>query len=132
MVIDTSAMLAILLGEPEQAALTEALAADGACSMSVASLVECSIVLDTRYGPPAVRDLDLLLARAEVRLTPVDLDQADLARHAYRHFGKGQHSAGLNFGDCFAYALAQALGEPLLFKGGDFSRTDVECHPASA
>ncbi|MGB5102224.1 MAG: type II toxin-antitoxin system VapC family toxin [Steroidobacteraceae bacterium] len=131
MVIDSSAMLAILLAEPEQATFTEALAADGACSMSVASLVECSIVLDARYGPQAVRDLDLLLARAEVHLAPVDRDQADLARHAYRHFGKGRHAAALDFGDCFAYALAQSLGEPLLFKGGDFSRTDVLCHPAS-
>lgn len=130
MVIDTSAMLAILFGEPEQAAFTDAIAADGACAMSVASLVECSIVLDARHGPPAVRDLDLLLAKAEIHLAPVDLEQADLARHAYRHFGKRRHVAGLNFGDCFAYALAQALGEPLLFKGGDFSRTDVGCHPA--
>jgi len=89
------------------------------------------MILESRYGPDGVRDLDLFIAKAQVSLMPVDEEQADLARRAYRKFGKGRHPAGLNFGDCFSYALSRALELPLLFKGNDFSQTDVECHPAS-
>ena len=131
MILDTSALLAILQDEPERAAFAEAIEAAGSCSMSVVSFVECSIVLTTRRGPEAVRDLDLLIAKASIGLVPVDADQAHDARRAHRDFGKGNHAAGLNFGDCFSYALSKASGEPLLFKGGDFARTDVERHPAS-
>lgn len=131
MILDTSALLAILQDEPERAAFAEAIEAAGLCSMSVVSFVECSIVLTTRRGPEAARDLDLLIAKASIGLVPVDADQAHVARRAHRDFGKGNHAAGLNFGDCFSYALSQASGEPLLYKGGDFARTDVERHPAS-
>ena len=125
MVLDTSAVLAILLDEPERRAFTEAIEADGTRLMSVASFVECSIVLETRLGPEGVRDLDLLVARAEVTLVPVDVDQAYVARQAFRTYGRGRHAANLNFGDCFAYALSRASAEPLLFKGSDFAQTDV-------
>ena len=125
MVLDTSAVLAILLDEPERRAFTEAIEADATRLMSVASFVECSIVLETRYGPEGVRDLDLLLARAQVQLVPVDADQGYVARQAFRAYGRGRHRANLNFGDCFAYALSRTQAEPLLCKGGDFALTDA-------
>jgi ribonuclease VapC len=93
--------------------------------MSVATLVEISIVIESRYGAEGLRDLDQLIERGGIELVAVDLEQAKLARGAFSRFGKGRHAAGLNYGDCFAYALAKMLGEPLLFKGEDFSRTDV-------
>jgi ribonuclease VapC len=89
------------------------------------------MILESRYGADGVRGLDLFIAKAQVTLAPVDEDQAHLARRAFQKFGKGRHPAGLNFGDCFSYALSRALDEPLLFKGNDFSQTDVDCHPAS-
>ena len=125
MVIDTSALLAILLDEPERRAMIDAIERHPARSISVATFVECSLVLESRFGPEGPRDLDLLIARADVTLVPVDIDQAHVARAAYRRFGKGRHAAGLNFCDCFAYALSCTLGEPLLFKGGDLALTDV-------
>ena len=132
MILDTSALLAVLQDEPERARFVEAIGSAGSSSLSVVSYVESSIVLFARRGADAIRDLDLLIAKAAIRLVPVDVEQADLARRAHRHYGKGNHSAGLNFGDCFAYALARASGEPLLYKGAEFSRTDIERHPASA
>jgi ribonuclease VapC len=131
MIVDTSALIAIVQDEPERPAFIEALDAAESCTVSAAILVETSIVIDARYGAEGVRALDLLLLRAEVEVAPVDADQALLARIAFQRFGKGRHPAGLNFGDCFSYALARAYAEPLLFKGGDFSQTDVEIHPAS-
>jgi ribonuclease VapC len=125
MVIDTSALLAILLDEPERREFVEAIEADPMRILSAATLVEGSMVLEARHGPDGVRDLDLLLARAEISVAPVDVDQAYEARHAFRNFGRGRHRANLNFGDCFAYALSRSLGEPLLFKGSDFALTDV-------
>ena len=125
MVIDTSAVIAILQDEPERKAFSEAIESADDRAMSVASFVEASMVVDARYGPDGVRDLDLLIAKARIDLVPVDADQAHLARSAFRTYGKGRHPAGLNFGDCFAYALARTLGEPLLFKGSDFSLTDI-------
>ena len=132
MVLDTSAVLAILQDEPERRRFNEAIEAAETRSLSTASWVECSMILESRYGADAVRDLDLFMAKAQVALVAVDEEQAELARRAFRKYGKGRHPAGLNFGDCFSYALAQALNEPLLFKGQDFPRTDVPCHPASA
>lgn len=132
MVIDTSALLAILQNEPERRKFNEAIETAETRSLSTASLVECSMILESRYGPDGVRDLDLFMAKAQVSLVPVDEEQADIARKAFRKYGKGRHPAGLNFGDCFSYALAQALGEPLLFKGNDFVQTDAIRHPASA
>jgi ribonuclease VapC len=131
MVLDTSAILAILQDEPERRKFNEAIEAAESRSLSTASFVECSMILESRYGADGIRDLDLFIAKAQVSLVPVDEEQADLARRAFRKYGKGRHPAGLNFGDSFSYALAQALDEPLLFKGNDFSQTDVECHHAS-
>ena len=125
MVIDTSALVAILLNEPERRAFNELIEDADSLVLSAASLIETSIVLEARHGAEAVRSLDLLLAKAGVVIEPVDTDQASVARQAFRQFGRGRHPAGLNFGDCFSYALAQVRGEALLFKGNDFSRTDV-------
>jgi len=125
MVLDTSAVLAILQDEPERRAFNEAIEAADSRSLSVASLVEASIVIEARYGAEGVRHLDQFLDRADVAVVAVDVEQGKIARQAFSRFGKGRHAAGLNFGDCFSYALAQALGEPLLYKGEDFSLTDV-------
>ena len=125
MVIDTSALLAILQNEPERPAYNQTIELAERCALSTASFVELSMVIESRYGPEGVRDLDLFLSRARVELIPVDTDQAYIARLAFRRYGKGRHPAGLNFGDCFSYALAKSLGEPLLFKGEDFSQTDL-------
>jgi ribonuclease VapC len=131
MVLDTSAVLAILQDEPERRKFNEAIEAAETRSLSTASFVECSMIVESRYGADGVRDLDLFIAKAQVSLAPVDEEQADLARRAFRKYGKGRHPAGLNFGDCLSYALSQALQEPLLFKGSDFSQTDVDCHPVA-
>ncbi len=125
MVVDTSALLAILVNEAERRAFNEALERAGSKAMSVASFVEASMVVEARYGAEGVRDLDLFLERAGIATVPVDLEQGREARRAFSRFGKGRHPAGLNYGDCFSYALCRRLGEPLLFKGDDFSRTDV-------
>lgn len=125
MVIDTSALVAMLGDEPEAEAFEAAVEADPMRLMSTASFLETAIVIETRRGEPGGRELDLWLHRAEVELVAVDAEQAELARTAYRRYGKGRHAAGLNFGDCFAYALAAVSGEPLLFKGDDFPLTDV-------
>ena len=128
MVLDTSALLAILQDERERRAFNEAIEAADTKLMSVATLVEVSIVLEARHGAEAMRDLDLFIERAEIDLVPVDLEQARVARRAFSRFGKGKHRAGLNYGDCFSYALASVLGEPLLYKGDDFVHTDLP-HP---
>ena len=131
MVLDTSAVVAVLQNEPERRKFNEAIEASESRSLSTASFVECSMILESRYGTDGVRDLDLFIAKAQVSLVLVDEEQANLARRAFQKFGKGRHPAGLNFGDCFSYALSRALDLPLLFKGNDFNQTDVECHPAS-
>ena len=125
MVLDTSAVLAILFNEPEAAAMEAAIEADSVRLMSAASAFEAAIVVEVRYGEPGGRELDLLLHKAKVDLVSFDLAQIDLARLAYRRFGEGRHPASLNFGDCFAYALSRRSGEPLLFTGKDFSKTDI-------
>jgi ribonuclease VapC len=125
MVLDSSAVLAVLFDEPERRAFTLSIERDPRRLMSAGSVLESALVAEARRGEPAGRELDLLLHRADVQVVPVDADQVELARSAWRRFGKGRHPAGLNFGDCFAYALAAASGEPLLFKGEDFRRTDI-------
>lgn len=125
MVIETSAVLAILQAEPEAAAFAEAIERDPVRLVSAASVLEASIVIVARYGDAGARELDLFLLKAQADVVPVTAEHAALGRDAYVRFGKGRHPAGLNFGDCFAYALARASGEPLLFKGEDFNRTDV-------
>jgi ribonuclease VapC len=129
MVIDTSAVLAILQDEPERRAFNEAIEAADSRSLSVASFVEASIVIEVRFGAEGIRHLDRLLDQAGVTVMAVDVEQGKVARQAFSRFGKGRHVAGLNFGDCFSYALAQVLGEPLLYKGEDFSQTDVSGYP---
>ena len=125
MVIDTSALLAILQDEPERRAFNEAIEAADTRAMSVANFVETSIVIEIRYGADGVRDLDHFLERAAIELVDVTAAQGHAARRGFARYGKGRHPAGLNFGDCFAYALALDRGEPLLFKGTDFAKTDV-------
>ena len=111
--------------EPDAKRFAQAIASAETRFMSAANLVEAGIVLQSKFGNDAERDLDLLVFRAAVEIMPVTQEQATLARQAYCSFGKGRHPAGLNFGDCFAYALAKATGEPLLFKGDDFPHTDI-------
>ena len=126
MVLDTSAIVAILTDEPERARFIALLADAADPLISAATLVESSIVMRARTGSSGVMDLDELLAAAAVRVVAVDSAQAVLAREAFARFGKGHAPAPLNFGDCFAYALARASGRPLLFKGEDFQKTDIE------
>jgi ribonuclease VapC len=125
MILDTSALLAILLREAEAAGFAKAIEdADSVC-MSVAGYLEAAIFVD-RHGDEVRRAmLDTFLEEFSIRLEPVTVQQIRLARQAFRSFGKGIHPAGLNFGDCFTYALAKALREPVLFKGTDFSQTDL-------
>ena len=131
MVIDTSAVLAVLQNEPERRAFNEAIEAAEQRAMSTATFVETSIVIDARYGADGLRDLDLFIAKAGIDLVPVDVEQANAARRAFSEYGRGRHPAGLNYGDCFSYALAKVLGAPLLFKGDDFVRTDVAPVPSN-
>lgn len=125
MVIDTSALLAILLDEPERRTFNEAIEAAESRVISAATFVEVSIVIESRLGAEGLRDLDLFLESAGIEIAAVDTEHAHVARRAFSSFGKGRHPAGLNYGDCFAYALARVLGEPLLYKGEDFGQTDV-------
>jgi ribonuclease VapC len=125
MVIDTSAVLAILLNEPERRAFNEAIEAAEARVLSAASFVEASIVIESRFGTEGLRDLDLFIGRAGIEIAAFDAEQAHVARRAFSRFGKGRHQAGLNYGDCFAYALAAVREEPLLYKGDDFRHTDI-------
>ena len=131
MVIDTSALIAILQDEPERGSFNQAIEAADKRAMSVASFVETSMIIESRFGPDGIRDLDLFIAKAGIELVPVDVEQAHIARNAFREYGKRRHPAGLNYGDCFAYALAKMLDKPLLFKGTDFSLTDVATLPPS-
>jgi ribonuclease VapC len=124
-VVDTSALVAVLLGESERDALIALLAEADDPLISAATMVEASIVMIAKSGDAGLTDLDELLAAAGVRCIAVDSVQAQLARDAFVRFGKGRASAGLNFGDCFSYALAKATARPLLFKGSDFSDTDI-------
>ena len=125
MVLDTSALTAVLFDEPEREELIRKIAAAPRRLISSATLLESSIVVESRRGESAGRELDLFLHRAKVQTVAVDEEQAELARTAWRRYGKGRHTSGLNFGDLFAYALARARGESLLFKGDDFAKTDV-------
>lgn len=125
MVVDTSALVALLGMEPEAARLAAALEQDRTRLMSAATLVETGLVIEARYGTRGGHELDLLIAKADIKVEAVTMEQAEVARDAWRRFGRGQHPAALNFGDCFSYALARTTGEPLLFKGGDFSQTDI-------
>jgi ribonuclease VapC len=127
MIIDSSAMIAILRGEADAIAYANAIANAKARRLSAASYVETAAVIDSSRDPIASRRFDDLLREAGIEIEPVTEAQARIARFAYRDFGRGsKHPARLNFGDCFAYALAKSLNEPLLFKGDDFNHTDIE------
>lgn len=129
MVIDTSALIAILTQEPDAQQMALAIENDPIRIVSAASVLEAAIVLTARHGDEAGSALDLLLLKAAVDIVPVTAEHITVARQAYLRYGKGRHPAGLNFGDCFPYALAMASGQPLLFKGGDFGQTDVKVVP---
>ena len=125
MVIDTSALVAILLGEPDAGVFAKAIAADPKRLISAFTALEASIVIEAKKGESGGRELDLLIHRAQIEIVALNADQLDLARSAWREYGKGRHPAGLNIGDCCSYALAKHAQEPLLFKGDDFARTDI-------
>ena len=129
MVIDTSAVMAILTREPAAERLVAALDADPTRLISAATVVEASLVLLGRYGDAGEPLLDRLLRGIGAEVVPVGDEQVTLARDAALRFGRGRHPAALNFGDCFSYALSLSRGEPLLFVGDDFARTDVEVCP---
>ena len=126
MIVDSSALLAVLLREPDAARCETAIATAANCRMSAVNVLETSIVVESRGGEPALHELDAFLERAKIACAPVTTEQVKAARVAWRRFGKGNHPARLNLGDCFAYALAKTAGEPLLYKGEDFSRTDIK------
>jgi ribonuclease VapC len=125
MIIDTSALLAILYQEEDAIYFAEAIAAAPVGQMSAANFLEAAINIDVHGDAEASRQLDTFIRRAGIEIRSVTLEQAQIARQAYLDFGKGRHPAGLNFGDCFAYALVRETGEPLLFKGNDFGKTDI-------
>lgn len=125
MVIDSSALLAILLGEAEARGIAQAIAADSKRLLSAMSALETAVVIEVKKGPAGGREFDLLLHHSRIEIVAMTAEQVQLARDAYTNFGKGRHPAGLNLGDCCSYALARSTGEPLLFKGRDFSQTDV-------
>ncbi len=125
MIIDTSALLAILYREEDAEWLVTAMVTAPVRRMSAANFLEAVINVDTHGDPEASRQLDTFIRQAAIEITAGTLEHAQIARQAYQDFGKGRHRAALNFGDCFAYALSRATGEPLLFKGNDFSNTDL-------
>ncbi len=124
--MDTSALLAVLLREPEALQFARAMTGASIVRLSAASYVEAALAVDRRGDEIRRAMLDTFVRDFSIRIEPVTVEQAMLARQAFVLFGKGRHKAGLNFGDCFTYALAKAYGEPLLFKGGDFGLTDLE------
>ena len=126
MVIDTSALLAIFLAELERQAFLQQITQAEKRLISAVNAFETGIVLEARRGDAAGREFDLFLGRADLEVVPVDAEQVEIARVAWRRYGKGRHPAALNFGDCLAYALAKTSGEPLLAKGLDFARTDID------
>jgi ribonuclease VapC len=125
MIIDVSALIAILDQEPEAERIVRAMSAASDRMLSASNLLEAGIVMQARRGDEGARDLDLLLAKLKIEIVPFTARQADIARKAFRRYGRGRHGAQLNFGDCFAYALAKDVSAPLLFKGDDFGQTDL-------
>ena len=125
-VIDSSALVAILRDEPERRPFIDAIVDHGEPRLSAATYVEASMVMELHLGDRGGREIDVLIEDAGIAIVPVDQAQATLAREAFRRFGKGRHRAALNFGDCFVYALAKTLDAPVLFKGDDFALTDLK------
>lgn len=126
MIVDASAIVAILFDEPENAAFSRALNSATSCRMSAVNYVEVAIVAERNGDAAGVRDFEALVRKAGIVVAAVTEEQAHVAQQAYSDYGKGRHPARLNLGDCFAYALSKVTGEPLLFKGGDFRKTDVK------
>ncbi|MFZ0807700.1 MAG: type II toxin-antitoxin system VapC family toxin [Candidatus Sulfotelmatobacter sp.] len=126
MIVDSSAILSILYAEPEAAEFAAAIQGAVTPRISAVSYVETAVVIDSARDAIASRRFDDLFRASHIQIEPVTPQQAQIARQAYRDFGKGRHKAGLNLGDCFAYALAKEMDEPLLYKGRDFAHTDVE------
>ncbi len=129
MIVDSSALLAILLDEPEADRLSVAIGTAVEPRISAANWFEAAMVADNREGGRIRQAFDELTARLSIVIVPLDAQMAAVARDAHRRFGRNQHSAGLNFGDCFAYALASVTDQPLLFKGADFGQTDIQAAP---
>ena len=125
MIIDSSALLAILHLEPEAERFARAISLDQSRFISAANWLETSIVISLRVGEEGLHDFDLLTSKLKIETVPVTSKQAEIARWAFLHYGKGIHPARLNFGDCFAYALSKEMGQPILFKGEDFGKTDL-------
>jgi ribonuclease VapC len=125
MILDSSPLVAILAGEPDAELYIQAISRAPRCRISAGSFIELSIVVESQFAVEALRQCDALFRRVGILIEPVTVEHAHLACQAFHDFGKGRHPAGLNFGDCFAYALAKHTGEPLLFKGNDFSQTDI-------
>lgn len=125
MVIDTSAIVAIALNEDDATDIERLIADDPIRLISAATVLEATMVIETLLGDAGGREFDLWLVKIGAEIVAVDAGQADAARRAWRRYGKGRHAASLNYGDCFSYALAMTRGEPLLFKGADFTKTDV-------
>jgi ribonuclease VapC len=130
--VDSSACIALLLGEPEQAAIARVLGGAAEIWMGAFSILETAIVIATKKGPRGLLAWDALRQRLNVHVVPLTAEHADLARDGWLRFGKGRHPAGLNLGDCCSYAVAKHAGLPLLFKGADFAQTDVEAVPLDA
>jgi ribonuclease VapC len=125
MILDTSPLVAILAKEPDSELYVQAISRAPRCRMSAGNFIELSIVIESQFDHEVGRQCDALFRRIGIVIEPVTIEQAHLARQAFHDFGKGRHAARLNFGDCFAYALAKLTGEPLLFKGDDFKKTDI-------
>ena len=125
MVIDTSAVLAILQREPESQRFAERIEADPVGLISAVSALEAGMLFEVRKGEPGALEFDNFILRGQLQIVPFDAEQASIARLAFRRFGRGRHPAKLNFGDCAAYGLASTRGESLLFKGEDFAKTDI-------
>ncbi len=126
MIVDTSVLLAVLFNETDAESYASIFARNSSCRMSAASFLEAAIVVESRGGAEAGYELDIFLDRAGIEVVPVTYRQVQAARRAWRRFGRGNHPAGLNFGDCLSYALAEISAEPLLFKGEDFALTDID------
>jgi ribonuclease VapC len=129
MILDSSALLAILKGERERDRFSETILNESSVAISAPTLLEVALVIEGQTGDKGRRDLDELVVEIDPQIIAFTAEQLSLARQAFREFGKGRHPARLNFGDCMAYALAKERGEPLLFKGTDFSQTDIEVAP---
>lgn len=125
MIVDTSALVSILYREPEAEHYARIIHEAERCAISTGNFLELSVVVESQLGTDGLRQCDMFLRRSGILVEPFTVEQAHVARQAFHDFGKGRHAAGLNFGDCFAYALAKISGQPLLFKGNDFSKTDL-------